>query len=145
MVVKLVNMLELLILTYKKSDGTLNIKENFIKSLREQSDKNYEISIMINNCKEVEYHHYALLDSLGFNIKIYNTRSNSISRGRNSLIKSCRNPYYVLLDDDDTLKDNFIEIINRYLRENRLETLCYYNHELSREDKILKAISDHRF
>ncbi len=90
--------------------------EKFIKSLQNQSDKDFDLIIYFNNKKKF------ILPKNNFKIKKYFIDM-SIIKSRFKMIKDLKNTkykYIIFQDADDLMKKNRVEVCKRLLKKKRI-------------------------
>lgn len=106
-----------------------------LKSLENQTNKNFEIILMIHN--EISYEHISIsyLNSIKSNIKINIIRYNDIN---NFIVNSLKNEKYLIttrMDHDDLIYNYAVEEIQNKCNDN---IDCYYNGY----DKVITMINN---
>lgn len=115
-----------------------------INSLEKQTNKNFNIIFLddfsTDNTREIiaEY-----IKSNPNAILLKNSKNMGLSYNRNKLIKSCKTPYFVFLDDDDQLRKNCIETYYNILKKHPNLEIITSNARLVLQRGIFRLFWNH--
>lgn len=102
--------LTLNLVTHFSRSGKLMLGERMKESLKNQTDKDFHLNILINNCnyKKSDY------DLSDLNATVYEINEvKDLSYARNFLIDKTETDHYTQLDSDDYISNNYVELINK--------------------------------
>lgn len=136
-------MIAILLTTYLRT-GEVNLGEAMIKGLNSQIDKNFKIYLGVNDC--IDYFELPKLENVD---KVIRVTSNCVSKLRNRLLfetfKDDQVDRIIFFDDDDSIPENFTQILNRHFNEIPDGLITYFNHLLIKKSEVVQAISDESY
>lgn len=102
--------------------GTENKLINLCNSLKNQNYKKFELIICDQNKKN--FNRDILKKFKNFKIKFFKTKI-GLSKSRNFGIKKAIGNFLIFLDDDITLRRNYLSKINKNLNNHKCDIICY--------------------